>query len=86
MQFLHSEGYESVTTSIGASPLPHSYLQKSHLQKQSVLFVAALQALSHRAGNNVTRLVAPEILHCKREIERVVACYDDSASRVPPRC
>ncbi len=53
MQFLHSEGYESVTTSVGASPLPQSNLQNMHLQNQSVLFVTALQALSHRAGNDV---------------------------------
>jgi hypothetical protein len=53
MQFLYSEGYESVTTSIRASPIPQCNLQNMHLQNQSVLFVAALQALSHRAGNDV---------------------------------
>jgi hypothetical protein len=59
MQFLHSEGYESVTTSTGAYPLPHNDLQNMHLQKQSVLFVAALQALSHRAGNDVVYSSGP---------------------------
>jgi hypothetical protein len=59
MQFLHSEGYESVTTSVGASPLPQCHLQNMHSQKQIVLFVAALQALSHRAGNDVGYSSAP---------------------------